>query len=362
MHMAKLAKWLILTIIIFVIMVNFPTLSPNKPMSTTTKRLTQRGILPGASRRRFQPGSERAISAIVGKGVGEFSNIQEAIKFTNKLGGGRVLIMPGTYHIKNDITLYDDISIDGLSKADVILDFQNSTTCSIVIKDIRNVDIKLLTIKNSNNANGAIYIENNFTVPPEITSNQRINIEGLLFRNNKIDIYSNKGRLINIIANEGIESETFFQSVGASSSIVVIEKNYTNDYSGVAISLATAQNKIIGNQFQNSVGGFYIGAVSPNEFIGNSISTSSGYGVEIVGGDDNHFSANSINSGDTAGVKIKTGSNNNTFTGNRLAGTDYGVDIDATATDNVVVGNFLSGGSGAYRDNGTDSIIEHNGS
>ena len=66
----------------------------------------------------------RAYTAIVDiGGDGDFTDIQLAINAVEALGGGNILIRPGTYEPTSSIQLYDDIEITGSKKSECIVDF-----------------------------------------------------------------------------------------------------------------------------------------------------------------------------------------------------------------------------------------------
>lgn len=68
----------------------------------------------------------RAYTAIVDiNGDGDYTDIQDAIDYVHGLGGGAILILPGTYTQTDDITLYDNVSLIGFDKETTIIDFNS---------------------------------------------------------------------------------------------------------------------------------------------------------------------------------------------------------------------------------------------
>lgn len=70
----------------------------------------------------------RAYTAIVdAAGGADYTDIQEAINYVNGLGGGAILIRPGTYTLTDDLTLYSDILLEGSKASECILDFDDNS-------------------------------------------------------------------------------------------------------------------------------------------------------------------------------------------------------------------------------------------
>ena len=72
----------------------------------------------------------RAFTAIVGpSGDVDYTDIQDAIDYVNGLGGGKILILPGTYIQTADIVFYDNISLIGFDRELVNIDFNSLENC-----------------------------------------------------------------------------------------------------------------------------------------------------------------------------------------------------------------------------------------
>lgn len=86
------------------------------------------------------------VKAIVDiSGAGDFSDLQQAIDYVNSLDGGTILINPGTYILKNNITIYSNITLEGRSPQDTILSF-NTTAKSILVKGASNYTTGAISI------------------------------------------------------------------------------------------------------------------------------------------------------------------------------------------------------------------------
>ncbi|MDA3815064.1 MAG: right-handed parallel beta-helix repeat-containing protein [Patescibacteria group bacterium] len=76
----------------------------------------------------------RAYTAIVGAtGDVNYDNIQDAIDYCNGLGGGRVYIKPGVYTLTDNLTLYNNIILEGQSPQTTAINF-NTNAKSVLIK------------------------------------------------------------------------------------------------------------------------------------------------------------------------------------------------------------------------------------
>ena len=66
-----------------------------------------------------------AYRAIVSPTAGgtDFTDIQKAVDYVNELGGGTILIKSGTFSLTTDITLYENITLQGENPSTAIIDF-----------------------------------------------------------------------------------------------------------------------------------------------------------------------------------------------------------------------------------------------
>lgn len=378
-------------------------------------------------------------AVVAADGSGDFGNLWDATEYVNKQGGGRILVMPGTYLINQNITLYDDISIEGLSKNDVILDF-NGGTNSIRVDTINNIILKEMTLKNNHNiTDGTIYLN---TV-------KRINIENIIFKDNRLgssgyDIYAkedvglitiqrcqaengatffagetdpNAGSVYasNIISGNRIEGYNNYvlSSLGAGTGLeqIIIEKNRVIDstkgfiygrlyFSGVNNNMITGDigtgeavlnfivsnnNSFVGNYITtdemilnlDSGGGKFVnnyfkttGAITALDieanncyFTNNDIRQegSSGNTIDLAAADC-YFSSNNIYSKNGSCIIVGASAHFCAFGANKIRALGgYAVDIVSGATATTVVGNYLEGSTADTRDNGTNSVIAHNG-
>jgi len=329
----------------------------------------------------------RAYTAIVTlkKKQGSFDNIKDAVEFTNRQGGGRILIMPGTYTIDYDIPLYDDISIEGLSEKDVILDFNSSGSYSIKLDGvdtddrINNVEIRKMTIKNNHNTTtGTIYLDwvdnvlieditftdnrtgssgfdiigtsqtlgvhrlsiNRCTASGGATFLQIQSGHGNVMRDCDISGYNNK-------VLKGIETETGLR--------MSIDNNQFIDNSAGVIHGYLYYSKVSNNRMTGDVTSgsmIEITETYGNSWIGNFISSDNNSGtlLDFDNCSNNYFSGNALIQAGT-GYVVQLGKSNNTvdftFTGNQIstpsgAGDNTAIKI-TTAERTVIVGNIING-------------------
>jgi len=396
MHMAKIAKWILLAIIILLLMAVFPTL-PSIADRIAERRITQRGMLPGASRRRFQPGSEREIVAFVapqGEAGGDFTNIQEAVNFANNLGGGTIFIKSGTYKISSHITLYSNIEIIGQDNDSTILDFQGGayriSAPGISASHLKNIHISNIQLKDSTYEYGQIdwvYLDN-------------FSIKNCKFINTQTtsgtDIYLGQATLGEVSKNYSVDSRTFIVTNFATD--LMIEKNNISDFnstsfdSGIRIDSNTSV-QIIGNIVTSTHAGHGIWLIDTVgvRVISNNVQVSgdnTDTAIYVKGADknmisDNYFLAagqDAVSIGDDADnntvvsniLSSKTGAaggagiaigdaDENIIIGNQVIQGKYGVSIDGDSDRTVVVGNNLYVASDtALDDNGTNTDAGHN--
>ena len=123
-------------------------------------RLGQRDFLPSSQKRRSQAIRERETSVSVANPgsnkVADFYDIQDALNAVNKIGGGSVLVNPGTYYIKKSLKVYGNTTLEGLTLNSCILDFGNTTFNIELEPDAFNININNLGIHNCRNTDGAI--------------------------------------------------------------------------------------------------------------------------------------------------------------------------------------------------------------
>lgn len=369
--------------------------------------------------------SSRAATAVISLSgeKGTFKDIQAAINYVNSLGGGRILVLPGTYTITQSIMLYGDIILEGLSTADCIFDF-NSTTFNLSASSVSDITISRLTFKNCHNVlTGTIYLN---TVT-------RADINHCAFEANTpgsgtgYDIYATLPRFVKVSFCLSTSSGGFYYSDNASR-INEVSFNDIQSPTGYVFGAGTTGNgggatiysnnnaaspvksavngRFVTGVFQNNtlnaggssltetlfvvtssnnlrlIGNFFVVGSSSAQ-IGLDI-TSSNY-ISLVGNyveaalnsnpvalltscDTAFFNGNTIRAYASGsgidGIKLVS-TDNCVVTGNAVygvgLGTSYGVNISNAACENtVVVGNTLFGITADTLDNGTGSVIANN--
>ena len=274
---------------------------------------------------------------------GAFTDIQSAINHVSRLGGGNILVSPGTYLISSEVTLASNIGIEGVGNRRSIFEF-NSGTVGFVSPGTA-ISIRNLVFQNSL---GTVF---NFTGTP-VVAGLDIKIENCFFDANTACIYGtnvDNFRIQNNTGNGCVDFVTIDTSKAAGVFItgnfmgeslsgrnfikinngtsVMIENNYIfSDSRGTSIVTLGTSNRcmLVGN-------GFIWGATG-----GTSTD-----GIKLINSDFNAMTGNAIVSGN--------------------AGTCYAVNIsDTTSGSNVVVGNYLKGFTAQTNNLGTGNVIANN--
>lgn len=369
--------------------------------------------------------ASRAATAVISLSgeKGTFKDIQAAINYVNSLGGGKILVLPGTYTITQNITLYGDITLEGLSTANCIFDFNSTTSNLSTSINASNIKIRSLTFKNCHNVTtGAIFL--NRVIRGEIS--------GCTFETNTsgsgtgYDIYADLPRFVSVNFCLSTSSGGFYYADNSSSINQVVFNNidspngrvFTGGSTGTGggrtnylnNNITSPRKAIFSGEFSQSIidgntcdstslltetfititstaslkfVNNYLIVVSAAQqqvitisgsnnihFTGNRFqgSKDSSPALEITSSESIYFSANAIVAEafgtSIDGIKL-TDTDECVISGNKVTGvsngTSYGVNISNAACDNtVVVGNALFGISGNTLDNGTGSVIASN--
>jgi hypothetical protein len=360
--------------------------------------------------------ASRSIKAVVSlTGGGDYTDIQQAIDYVNRQGGGTILIKEGVYVLSKDITLYGQISLLGEGIDSTILDFNNSSLNSINIVGAsslsrsENVSISNLTIKNNHTSTGSIYIKWGIN----------ISIEKIKFKDNRtgttgLDIYVEETQLLtvqNCIADSGAgfikirdtdESNLIFNnyidnynniifegelSSGLGAKHVTFEKNWINDYSSTVFSGDFIYCNFVSNTAFYKTGTllptmfFLFTSSHDNHILNNYFEGASSARLVSVNGNYNRFSNNGFFNYETTPTMEVTGNRNiivgnhlgdepeaaiyvtgdiNVITGNIIEGDVYGILIHTTADKTVVAGNYITA-STDIQNNGTNTTSGTNG-
>jgi len=168
---------------------------------------------------------------------GTYNDIQAALTFIHQMKGGRVLILPGTYVIGKNLTIYSDTVLEGVSYNSCLVNFNGNNNLS-TDTDATNVVIRQLQFYNSTNSStGALNL-----VSPTI-----IRIQDCQFQLNVYDIYANGASQMVIDNCISSASTGFFQGTSLAGANTIRNCEILNT-SGRAIVTAD----------QTSVDGCYI--------------------------------------------------------------------------------------------------------
>ena len=368
-------------------------------------RIGQRDILPSGVRRRNEHPLERAYSAIISppgrNQVGEFSDIQKAFDYVRDLGGGSILVLPGTYQIPRNLVIYSNTQLIGLVTAGCIFDFNRSTYNLATEPNPVDIRIENMTFKNCwNTTVGTIYLNGTGG------SAQRITIINCKFDNNKNG--SNQGYDIYATISDSVLVTRCFATNGAtfyfannSADINEVSFNNIEDYSdyifeGGSTGNGAGQTKYDNNYILDSINSVFFGKFSLANIINNratwgsatltqiALDFNSSNSMKVVGNDilastgghvamdlnacnQNQFSANRFlgSEASTPIINLDT-SDANVFTGNYIDTDDLSDGMDGikltTSDRNVITGNYIDGSSGgtAYGVNISNSTSDNN--
>ena len=339
--------------------------------------------------------ASRAATAVISLSgeKGTFKDIQAAINYVNSLGGGRILVLPGTYTITQALILYSDIVLEGLSPADCIFDFNSTTFNLSTVASASDVSIKNLTLKNCFNAVTATIYLNTVT---------RVQIDHCIFNGNVDgsgaggDIYVQASRFVDVKFCASTSSGVFYYA-DSSAGINQVSFNDVISPVGYAIQGGTTvsgggQTRYQNNNIRNMVKAAFTGRFNVATINGNLVSSLSSITEPVInlGTTGNcQISGNQV-FGNTTSVVTLTDCSRCFFTGNSLIGTGssvdglrlvtsdfctvtgntiesgttggtaYGVNIGAGCDRTVVVGNHLNGLTADTLDSGASSVIDHN--
>lgn len=369
----------------------------------------------------FAP-SNRTVTAIVSQEAdADFGDIQKAIDFVNAQGGGRILVLPGVYTVTQNITLYSDITIEGVSTADCIIDF-NSTSFNLSASSPSDIKISRLTFKNCfNSTTGTIYLDQPL----------RAEISNCIFSDNQTggigcDIYVIRPRFVKVTFNITSTCGTFYYSDNASRTNdisfndIQSPQNYvfyagTTGNGGGATSytnnnIASPKKTAVYGRFVTAViqgnifsaGGssltevlfdvsnadalrimgnfFQVGSSSAQAAINLTSSTNVNFVSNYIQGakastpvitltscNPIFFNGNilQVEPGVAGADIIKLASSSNiVITGNRIiassSGTAYGVNMPSGSDFNVVVGNAITAATADTIDGGTGNVVASN--
>lgn len=296
--------------------------------------------------------SSRAATAVISLSgeKGTFKDIQAAINYVNSLGGGRILVLPGTYTITTPIVIYSDIRLEGLSRNDCIFDF-NHTTNNISLSGsptATNIKIFSLTLKNCDNLVATVNLGNGLVI--EVTdclfmgnistgydlacvSGGQIRIRdcrsessGGFFYNDSIDRSGEVSNCV-IVNPSGI---VFF---GASAVFAGRQTTYSNNY----VSSVSGANAIVSGKFYQCkfVNNIFVHSGSPTAI-----------SVDLSNTTECYFSNNIVTNFARVPVDLNSSSklffNQNLISGIATSGLDINGTVECTFTGNHILGNLNS--------------------
>jgi hypothetical protein len=316
--------------------------------------------------------------------ISSTDSIQDTIDEINALGGGTIILQPGIYTLSDNITLYNNIKLEGQSPKDTIITF-NNTANSVLIKGSLVYNTGTISISPgettvvgvgtlwSANVEVGQYIllgESDWFQITEVTDDTHLTVDvGYFGRTLSGDTY----KIAIIKSNTSINNLGVIQS-----STHGIDTQYTKNlkmfnvfslyHGGDAMKVDNTNWNILDYVILGySARGMYVNETYNSSFDRYFIASNTGTGLVYEGGSqDNSFRFLKLYS-NNVGAEIKD-SNNNTFTRvdsryNTLQGVIFNggehTSIDAIVTENGSDGIKLMGDSDNIVIDG--SLITDNG-
>lgn len=317
----------------------------------------------------FPPGSikgtqisfkSRDIKAVVSNNFdGAYKDLEDAVEYVNRNGGGTIYIDSGTYVLNKSVRLYSDISLVGAGPGRTIIDFNNTTNniwsyFSLIefskvssgdADSIQNIHISGIEFRNSTNQGAVV----------SIGACRNATISQCMFRNNYADI-DFAAVFPGAIYENYFLCTNSYDSIDISGGYVNVYNNYiSGTTTKTCIDVSTTGCKVINNNIEICNIGINIGA---DECVvsGNSVSSFYGTGILInqvsVSRVDSNYVVSTVTS--DYGIFMNSCSycnvTNNSILGGTSAVPDYvnlGISIGGTSAYNSVVGNTIFGSNSA---------------
>ncbi|MBI2005563.1 MAG: hypothetical protein HYS80_02255 [Candidatus Aenigmarchaeota archaeon] len=209
------------------------------------------GITPGAINYTAVGNAGREYKAIVAMGAepGIYNNIQQAIDYVNRIGGGNIFINAGTYVISSNLTMYSNIHLIGEDYNTTVFNF-NSGTNIIASKGVvgtrkRNMIFENLQFKTGRaGTEGVIsfqYADDCYVRNCYFTDNYDSTVKSTY------DIKIDNCDRMRIFDNQSVNSFRF--CVLSSDNYYWAERNYITGNYGDAWNITTSNYVFINNNF-----------------------------------------------------------------------------------------------------------------
>lgn len=290
------------------------------------------------------PTRARANTFIVGtpttRDYGDYTDVQKALNAAHDAGGGTVYLKPGTFIPNQQLVIYSNTSLIGLTLTGCSIDFKRTQNNLLIYGGSTNVSIQNIEFQNcSNSSSGAIYINGCGLV--DITqckfdSNYSTSTTGA-------DIYVDTGSsLVSVTDCQSSNSATFFSMSTSTPShfnnYILNNKIRTcSSYSLKNVQATVIDNNYIGNTSASPFyGRFNSSTISNNNIADNSYTTGidlsslANSEVKIVNNHSNLSGVTAINLGaanqcqvignDIFGNIILSSANNTQIQGNYFGG------------------------------------------
>lgn len=334
--------------------------------------------------------NSRMIKAVVSQtGGGDFSDIQQAIDYVNRQGGGLIYIKSGTYTLTGSLTLYTQIQLEGDGPGKTIINCNNhdynislvgsmvdfSTLMAGDSTALQNVKIKNLEIRNSTNANGSINLQ--YVRGAEI--------DHVLFTSNTLDVL-----LTGCVPGKVIHCNSFnsTNSIKLSGGCSIAQLNYISnctvgiqllsnggcvaDHNFIAGAnrgircLGGADQKVTHNELSDIVlVGIEVSlsGTTPNgvNITDNTIQTGhpGTYGIALINATNSKVSNNHVENSYTYGIYLED-ADDCEITSNSCRADTIGIYIETTSDRNIIGLNNVRTCTTPIQNNGTNTTLSAN--
>jgi len=289
--------------------------------------------------------NSRAYTAVVdAAGLADYTDIQLAINYVHGLGGGKILIVPGTYTINANLLLYDDVAIEGLKKSECIIDFNGSHGQIITFTDYVEYDTGSISVPNNSDIVTGVGTAWNANV----TAGQYIRIYNLLYEIKTVDndtqlTLVNKYQGIAVSGLADYDTATYLKNCLIKNLSI---KNGGYMYLGTtpfgAIYLTHALRMYVENcDIIDSLGsGIQIQKVFNSDAIKNNSIGAAGKGIHLINSAHNNIKDNPVFGAPDDGLYVDNDSHENTIKNNILNQNKKGMVV--YGDNNIVIGNRAS--------------------
>jgi parallel beta-helix repeat protein len=299
---------------------------------------------------------DKSMADFVCDGVNDQIEINQAIN-SLPTGGGRVVLLEGTYYISGSISISkSNVILEGQGDSTVIYLVDGANAHCIVSSGVSNIKISNLKIDGNKgnqtvNVNG-IYLNNGSNITIE-----KCTITNAKFMNIYLDSLSN-----NVIKNCLISGSGAIGLFVYNSQNAIITGNIVNNSGTVGIYVDFTNYGIVSCNisYSNLNNGILVEDCNYIEVSNNISRNNTNYGIIVNNSSNSIITNNHCLNNTYDGIRLMGTSSYCIVANNRCLGNgQYGIRIfSSTCSNNYVVKNYLTGNTaGSLSDSGTGTIL-----